>query len=341
MQKKLIALAIAGLVSAPAFAQSNVTIYGRVDLSIVTQQKDAVGGVGLSEVEGSSSRWGLRGTEDLGSGWSVFFELENRFYADSGDINNAAAGRTSMFKDKSWLGLENKALGSVAFGRIATAFDTSHGGGNSEIWDGDTLAANPSRRARAQTRFDNGVRYTSPVLGPFRGYTAARFESGTTSTIENRQAYDVGGELTFGFVKVAGTFQKDHTTAYETWGVASRIQPIQPLQIKLSYATSEGFADNGVAAPLNDRTAAGIGASWDIGAASIRANYGRVWTTASSATSTNGADETKIGAGVWYSLSKRTSTWAQLVRGTVYNSGSQSNIKTSSNGAQIGLRHNF
>ena len=34
MQKKLIALAVAGLVSAPAFAQSNVTIYGVADAAV-------------------------------------------------------------------------------------------------------------------------------------------------------------------------------------------------------------------------------------------------------------------------------------------------------------------
>ena len=34
MQKKLIALAVAGLVSAPAFAQSNVTIYGVADAGL-------------------------------------------------------------------------------------------------------------------------------------------------------------------------------------------------------------------------------------------------------------------------------------------------------------------
>jgi len=91
MQKKLIALAVAGLVSAPAFAQSNVTIYGVADAGF------AFGEHGENDVTGvesgllSGSRLGFRGTEDLGNGLKAVFTLEQGFTIDDGSgLGNAS-----------------------------------------------------------------------------------------------------------------------------------------------------------------------------------------------------------------------------------------------------------
>ncbi|ENO80741.1 porin, partial [Thauera linaloolentis] len=66
MQKKLIALAIAGLVSAPAFAQSNVTIYGVADAYVGFGKHGENDLRGVNSGALSGSRLGFRGTEDLG-----------------------------------------------------------------------------------------------------------------------------------------------------------------------------------------------------------------------------------------------------------------------------------
>jgi predicted porin len=66
MQKKIIALAVAGLVSGAAFAQSNVTVYG------IRKAKSTDGGQ-------DGSRVGFKGTEDLGNGLSAFFQLGAAF----------------------------------------------------------------------------------------------------------------------------------------------------------------------------------------------------------------------------------------------------------------------
>jgi predicted porin len=72
MQKKLIALTIAGLVSAPVWAQSNVTVYGIVDMGYKYLSDSSVPGVGgrhaIDSGQRSGSRLGFRGTEDLGNG---------------------------------------------------------------------------------------------------------------------------------------------------------------------------------------------------------------------------------------------------------------------------------
>jgi len=73
-----------------ALAQTaNVTLYGIVDVGVqhVTGVK---GGDHTSLASGimEGSRWGLRGTEDIGNGYKAMFVLENRFEADTGGLSN-------------------------------------------------------------------------------------------------------------------------------------------------------------------------------------------------------------------------------------------------------------
>jgi len=82
MQKKIIALAIAGLASTAAFAQSNVTIYGRVDAGFVNTngnsggQSNADSRNQLASGVQSGSRIVFKGAEDLGNGLKAIFETE-------------------------------------------------------------------------------------------------------------------------------------------------------------------------------------------------------------------------------------------------------------------------
>jgi predicted porin len=98
MQKKLIALAIAGLASSAAFADSNVTIYGLMDFGYVrTSGNDG----GLSGAKGTNrldsgvsagNRLGFKGAEDLGNGLKAIFEAEFGF---SGDTNGPGTAGTA------------------------------------------------------------------------------------------------------------------------------------------------------------------------------------------------------------------------------------------------------
>ena len=133
MQKKLIALAVAALVSAPAFAQSNVTIYGTLDYGYTFQNRnigtysvsgyDALGnpiwdhhGVqsrqGIDSGVSKANRLGFKGTEDLGNGLKLVFVLETGLTGDNDSLlkNNAR---------QSYAGLAGS-FGTVAFGRHYT-----------------------------------------------------------------------------------------------------------------------------------------------------------------------------------------------------------------------------
>lgn len=116
MQKKLIALAVAGLVSGGAFAQSNVTLYGSFDAGV--RNVDTVNAAGDSNLTmGSfgtynSNRWGLRGSEDMGGGLKARFNLE-------GDFNTGTGANTLLFGRSAWVGLEG-GFGTLDLGRQYT-----------------------------------------------------------------------------------------------------------------------------------------------------------------------------------------------------------------------------
>ena len=86
-----IAAAVGGIASAlacqPASAQSSVTLYGLIDSGITyTNNVGGSGRVALASGNISGSRFGLRGTEDLGGGLKAVFVIENGFNVNNGTL---------------------------------------------------------------------------------------------------------------------------------------------------------------------------------------------------------------------------------------------------------------
>lgn len=67
MQGKLIAFAIAGLTAAPAFSQSNVTVYGVIDVAVGIGSAGDNDFRGLTTATWNGNRFGFKGAEDLGN----------------------------------------------------------------------------------------------------------------------------------------------------------------------------------------------------------------------------------------------------------------------------------
>lgn len=83
MQKKLIALAIAGLASSAAFAQTNVQIYGIMDMGVANVKADGrSSGWKIDNGLLSGSRVGFKGEEDLGGGLKALFTVEYMLMPD-------------------------------------------------------------------------------------------------------------------------------------------------------------------------------------------------------------------------------------------------------------------
>ena len=126
--KKIIISGAAGALFAgaalPAFAQSSVTLYGIVDEAVRYQTNAAAGGhdlVSMTSGPETHSRWGLKGSEDLGDDWSAIFHLENGFEAFDGQLHVP----NTLFSRQAYVGLSNKRWGSLTFGlQYAPAYDT-------------------------------------------------------------------------------------------------------------------------------------------------------------------------------------------------------------------------
>jgi len=131
MQKKLIALAVAGL-STAAFAQTNVTIYGVADVSVqgqnvskgVASAADTAQG-SVASVKSNSSLIGFKGTEDLGNGLKGLFQIETNVNMTGQSSGQGVAANTSNSNFGSlrdtYVGASSK-YGTVLGGYLSTPF---------------------------------------------------------------------------------------------------------------------------------------------------------------------------------------------------------------------------
>jgi predicted porin len=112
MKRILISTAALALVSGAAMAQSNVTVYGNVDLGLLFQSNVGNNTTQLYNGGISPSIWGMRGSEDLGGGLKATFNLESHFSADTG------AGTSNVFRRQSNVGLSSSTMGSLTLGNM-------------------------------------------------------------------------------------------------------------------------------------------------------------------------------------------------------------------------------
>jgi predicted porin len=116
MKKTIVALAVMG-VCGLAQAQGNLSLYGIVDVSMRHDTDVQAGRGRTAQVSGmlNTSRWGLRGSEDLGGGLKAHFQVEGGFNPDTGTQSEGA----SLFDRRAFVGLSGK-WGKLDIGRTPT-----------------------------------------------------------------------------------------------------------------------------------------------------------------------------------------------------------------------------
>lgn len=165
-QKKLFAgLVLAGLAagSVPAFAQSNVTLYGIVDDALTySSNQGGHSNTYLRNGNLAGSRWGIKGTEDLGGGTSAIFQLENGFDVNSGAFSSAGV----MFNRQAFVGLRNNNLGTLTIGRQYTPYYLMVGTIGPVAYLTGATGAHPGDIDGLDTtiRINSSITYTSPVM---------------------------------------------------------------------------------------------------------------------------------------------------------------------------------
>jgi predicted porin len=338
MKKSLIALAALSAFATAAQAQSSVTIYGILDTGYRDQEaKISIGADGgsvksrdLGMSNQQTSRWGIRGTEDLGGGLRAGFQLEAGMSLDSSGAtagtDKAVAATNTLGSRPTFVSLSSAKLGEVRAGRQDTSLHASVGrfntGGQNNMpgsiyspfastllvdnaaADGDldfltssgATAAGLGSYART---VDKAVTYTSPVINGFQaqlmigdGKDTARLNDGadTLNATEKRK------QTSYSLNYKAGNFEAGY--AYHQ----SKVDGTAAATI-----SSSAFAANATAKVTTDH----LGASYDFGSAKAFAQY--ITNKAESATATT-HDNKATEVGVRVPVGK-TLVWASYVDG--------------------------
>jgi predicted porin len=175
MNKKLVALAVAGAFALPLAAQAqtaNVTLYGRLNLDFEFVKGEQADGSNptVNRLSSNSSRLGVRGTESLGGGLNAIFQIESSI---NGDTNAGNLGGRETF-----VGLQGS-WGKFTVGRFLMPQDDLHPiFGNAptlttsilstaDLWAQGTLTKG---QGGFDARTGNSLRYDTPNMS---GFTAA------------------------------------------------------------------------------------------------------------------------------------------------------------------------
>ncbi|WP_374475901.1 porin [Zoogloea sp.] len=343
MQKKMIALAVAGLASTGAFAQANVTVYGVADASfdVVRISGDANNELGnTTRVSTNSSLLGFKGAESLGNGLTAVFQYESSVGFDN-------AGALGATRD-SYVGLAG-GFGTVVLGNLTgptralgSAVDVNAGatgiGANTALIGklgnnllgttdtsgnyagGSTCARNSTCASIFDTRWKNAIAYVSPSFGGLNAtvaYVANENKALNGLAAANTTGYDVGVKYANGPAMAAVTYNAVSV------GNAADLK-VSDLRVGGSFnfgmasvralfdlARADNFGGNKVTQAVY-----GLGATFNVTPASKL--LGQVYVARD--LKVNGSSSDDTGAklfeiGVEHSLSKRTmlkATWAMI-----------------------------
>ena len=178
MKKTLLAAALVTGFAGVAHAESSVTLYGIVDAGYGYQQQEAKfkggdanwnGKIKENSIGGHSgvkngSRWGLKGSEDLGNGTSAIFVLESGFDA----LNGRSAQDGRLFGRQAYVGLTGDSWGTFTIGRQYNAGDTFIGPidpfGTGWAYAGVENVFGGS----VSERYDSVIKYVTPNFNGFQ-----------------------------------------------------------------------------------------------------------------------------------------------------------------------------
>jgi predicted porin len=346
-----------------AFAQSSVTLYGIADIGYAykttksgSTTTDKSNGM-VSGVQ-SGSRWGIRGTEDLGGGMKANFNFESAIGANDGTGNNAF-GRRSVVE------LEG-GFGKVGLGRDYTPSFSLISGTDVTGTDATTT----SDLYPAGVRADNMFMYTSPNFGGVvakAGLVAQK--SGAASKTAKTNSFDLSVTYAAGPLMVGAAFGNSKVNTPAAAGVEPNVWDDGDVDgVDFDSTKPVSLGSFPVAAKESQSSHNVIAATYDLGAAKLFANMINQKIKGSNVKSaeTNfgvtvpmgamtllagvGLDNNKSTTGVKskatdyilganYSISKRTNVYARYdvdQTPTVKNA-----TKTKTTAMHLGLRHTF
>jgi predicted porin len=354
MKKSVPSLTVLAALCACGFAhaqQSTVQVYGLMDAGVEHVNHANANGDGVTRVVSggkNTSRWGFRGSEDLGGGLKAVFGLEGGILLDTGAADGA------LFKRQAFVGLDGK-FGRVVIGRsFTTVYDfvikfDPMGFAPNYSWATSGAATGPSKYGMT-TAFDNLVKYSGTTGNFSYGATVGLGEQAGSSADSRKYAaaasWFAGGFGVMGAYEqvngntVAATGNRDQTSAVHVgadyksgqWRASAggRLYKLESNRA----ATPDVRADTywgGLSYVIDNVTL--TGAVYHVNVKNVAAN--------------TDADPTMVVARTLYALSKRTDLYlaAAHVRGKhgqpVGLSRDDAGFGTTQTGVTAGIQHRF
>ena len=352
MKKSLVALAVLAA-SGIASAQSTVTIYGLVDAWVGTVKDNNLSQSGVNVLHPFSgsggglqtSRFGLKGSEDLGGGLKANFLLEAGFDPSTGVANSYTnpftnAASNAIFGRQSWVGLSG-GFGELKLGKMWTPYDMVKGSGSANF---DSLLFAPSTSVWSsnsyQDRPGNSVYYETPNFGGFSAAAMYSFGENKTTAVSAGKIASMNVAYANGPIGAS--------LAYQTEKANGNATAIKYTQLNGSYdfgvvklLGAYGNVKNGttpITGVAADKTKEyQIGLDFPVSSTfTLSGGYARSKSTQVLA---GAPDLKRTGYGIagLYALSKRSNLYAGIQ--TAKETGAATERKTSTYG--VGIRHTF
>jgi predicted porin len=342
MKKSLIALAVAGVFAAPAFAAtSNVDVYGIINIAIEDTDGENTGGKDDTVSPGvvdNYSRIGFKGSEDLGGGLKALWQVETQL--SSGPDAGKGVGNTSTWANRNtFIGLAG-GFGTVLAGRHDTPYKL--GTASLDIF-ADTIGDyNLGRTDNVQliskdhdARSGSAIAYISPTWSGFHFAVAV---------VAADQAGGVKDDKTMDALSATAVYANGPLFAslsYQDLGdAAGGDADNEAIKVGVSYTFGD-LTIGGVYETIDTGDAKADRDSWlanvkyNMGPMVLKAQYGQVDQDVKGGSS---QDQDAWAIGLDYNLSKRTTAYI------VYAAGDDDNDKTNGGdiaGWNIGMKHSF
>jgi predicted porin len=357
MHKKLLAVAIAAGLAAPAAALAETTVYGKFHVSIDSYDNDSDGTAELKglSVSSNSSRLGFKGSQDLGGGLSVIYQTESTIGVDGsgGSLSNR---NTFLGLKGGWgslrVGREDSPVKNI--GRKVELFGDQVGDSRSVIrgtpWTGG---------ADLDPRNQNMIRYDSPKLGAinFAVQWVPDEETSDNSNDTGEISASVSGKFGGLYVALGYASQQNEpsggSTTYDDEEVVRLVAKydINAFTVTGLYqqATGLGFRDG------NDSDMYGVGAAFKMGKMKLKAQYyAQAADDTFNGTTGLDLDFDTIAVGLDYKLAKKTTAYVAYAvtsngtningspwLGTGHEQLGVSGANTDPSALSVGLVHSF
>ena len=350
MKKSLLALAALTAFAGVASAQSSVTLFGIVDLSVNSTKNGANSLKQLSSDQLNSNRLGLRGVEDLGGGMRAGFHLEGAMVSDLGcgtSQTPAPAAGAVACGGQTWQRRSTVSL-MGGFGEVRLGRDYTPSFWNYTIFDpfgtngmGSSLniVSTLSSGATTLVRANNTVGYFLPAMGGVYGQVQVAAGEGATGNkyFGGRLGYaggPVNVAVAYGKTDKTGAMIDDYTDINFGGSFNMGFMSLMGTYSKRDYATA-------------DQKNIMVGLTVPFGQSTLKAAYN----TASG--SSKSLEAKQISFGYQYDLSKRTAIYATVsslnndgdaatgARFTIGQGPAQTRGGDSSKGYNLGVRHSF